>query len=328
VGTEDLPAVDGAATTPGTAANLLSYFPAGHAVTALIRFDRLRSTEWAVPVERLLRPMPDYITLFSHKTAALADKVDTLVISSPRPDDPAATTLIGRTVIGRAGLRALLGGTTPVKWSPATGGLLGTRRSRIKTDKRVFLSPFRGWFLLGQPEDLPGLTAPAKGDLDQIEATAKLPTWLAGIRRIEDESGGDKAGPSLVLTLVFSGKKIDLHGNDFGLGVPSVQTPERISLAMEVVKQGWTVRGNMVFGTEAQAVDFLAEAAQAQSRIDTQLFRMAVGEPVVNMIKNLSFTHAGARVSYATSMSIADTRVLLDLAYTLLDARYRSLGWH
>ena len=35
---EEAPAVDGAVTSPGTAANLLSYFPVGHVVTALIRY--------------------------------------------------------------------------------------------------------------------------------------------------------------------------------------------------------------------------------------------------------------------------------------------------
>ncbi len=328
IGTEDLPAVDGAATTPGTAANLLAYFPAGHVVTALIRFDRLRGTEWIAPVERLLRPMPDYLTLFGDKTAKIADKFDTLVISSPRPRDPAATTLVGRTALGRAGLRALLGATTPVKWSPVTGGLLGTRHSRIPRDRRVFISPFRGWFLLAQPEDIAGLTAPAKGDLDLVEATAKLPAWLAGIRKIEDESGGDKPGPTLVLTLGLDGAKIDLKGNDFGLGVPSVQTPQRISLAMEVVKQGWVVRGNMKFDTEAQAVEFLAEVAKAQARIDTRLFKMALGEPVVRLVKNLSFAQAGARVSYATSMSIKDTREVLQLAAGYLDTYFRGAGPH
>ena len=58
------PAVDGPPTSAGTAANLLAYFPTGHQVTALIRFDRLRGTEWAEPAEKLFQPMPDYQALF------------------------------------------------------------------------------------------------------------------------------------------------------------------------------------------------------------------------------------------------------------------------
>jgi len=327
-GLEDLPAVDGATTTPGTAANLLAYFPAGHVVTALIRFDRLRTTEWAVPTERLLRPMPDYLVLFGDQSAKLADKFDTLIISSPRPQDPAATTLVGRTAMGRVPLRDFLGATTRVTWSAAKGGLLGRRRSRIPNDKRVFLSPFRGWFLLGQPDDLPDLTAPATGDLDKVEASVKLPPWLAGIRKIEDESGGDKAGPALVLTLGLEGKKIELGENDFGLGIPAVQTPLRISLAMEVVKQGWIVRGNMKFTTEAEATAFLTEAHQVQGRVDSRFFRLLLGEPAARAIKNLSFARTGPRISYATSMSIADTRALLAVAAAYLDTYFRGAGRH
>ena len=89
-GLTDEPAVAGAPTTAGTAANLLTYFPAGHVVTALIRFDRLRGTEWAIQAERLLRPMPDYQVLFGPRDAKLVDKLETLVISSPRPRDATA----------------------------------------------------------------------------------------------------------------------------------------------------------------------------------------------------------------------------------------------
>lgn len=39
-GMDDQPAVDGAPTSAGTAANLLAYFPPGHVVTVLVRFDR------------------------------------------------------------------------------------------------------------------------------------------------------------------------------------------------------------------------------------------------------------------------------------------------
>ena len=328
-GIEDLPAVDGAATTPGTAANLLAYFPAGHSVTALIRFDRLRTTEWAVPTERLLRPMPDYLILFGERAAKIADKFDTLVISSPRPRDPAATTLVGRTAMGRAPLRDFLGAQTKVTWSAAKGGLLGKRgKTRLPNDQRVFLSPFRGWFLLAQPADVPDLTAPAPGDLDTVEATAKLPAWLAGIRKIEDESGGDKAGPALVVTLGFDGKKISLGDNDFGLGIPAVQTPLRISLAMEVVKQGWIVRGNMKFATEADATAFLDEAKQVQARVDSRFFKLLLGDAAARVIKNLAFARTGARLSYTTSMSIKDTRALLDVAAGYLDTYFRGAARH
>ena len=137
--TTTAPAVEGAPTTAGTAANLLVYFPKGHTVTALIRFDRLRGTEWAAPTERLLRPMPDYQILFGTADAQIANKLETLVISTPVPKDATATTLVARTKLSRAALRDFLGATNPVTWSASKGGLLGKRGCR---NTRVSL-PFK-----------------------------------------------------------------------------------------------------------------------------------------------------------------------------------------
>ena len=94
-GMDNQPAVDGAPTSAGTAANLLAYFPPGHQITVLIRFDRLRKTEWAEPAAKLFRPMPDYGALFGDRDVPLADQLDTLVISSPKPRDATATTPLG-----------------------------------------------------------------------------------------------------------------------------------------------------------------------------------------------------------------------------------------
>jgi len=319
-GATDEPAVEGAPTTAGTAANLLAYFPQGHVVTALIRFDRLRNTEWQAQTERLLQPMPDYQLLFGTKDAKISDKLETLVISSPRPRDVTATTLVGRTLLARSDLRDLLAAVSPVTWSAAKGGLLGKRTGKLfNNDKRVFLSPFKGWFLLAPPDDLPNLTAPAKGKLDAIEATGKLPPWLAGIRKIESESG-DQRGPALVMTIALGGKRIDLKDSDFGLGITTVPMPDRVSLAMELVKQGWLVRGNMSFASDAQAAELIAAAQQVQQRIaDSHAIQLVIGKPVAHVVANLSFARTGPRVSYATSISIADARAILAAAAVQLD---------
>jgi hypothetical protein len=320
-GTAD-PAVDGAPTRAGTAANLLAYFPAGHVTTALIRFDRLRGTEWAAPAERLLRPMPDYRALFGAADARVADKLEAMVISTPAPADAVATTLVARTALPRAGLRDLLGAAAPVSWSAARGGLLGRRRAAAPQDRRVFLSPFRGWFLLAQPADLPGLLAPAPGDLDRVEATARLPAWLAGIRAIEAESGADR-GPALVVTIALPGGRRSLGDRDFGLGVAAIPLPERISLAAEVVRQGWLASGNLRFASAEAAAEFVAAAQTAQQRIgDSRLLQAALGKPASRVVANLSLARAGPRVSYATSVSIADMRAILALAALQLDAYF------
>lgn len=317
------PGVDGAPTTAGTAANLLTYFPQGHTTTLLIRFDRLRGTEWAQSTERLLRPMPDYRVLFGATDARIADKLDTIIISTPAPQDAIATTLVARTQLARGALRGFLGAANPVTWSASRGGLLGRRRGKLfPRDQRVFLSPFRSWFLLAQPADLPGLLAAAPGDVDRIEATGKLPAWLAGVRAIEAESG-EARGPALVMTLALGGGRRDLGDNDFGLGVRSFPLPERISLAAEVVAQGWLVRGNLRFPGDRAAAEFVTAAEAARQRIaDSRLLQAAVGKPAARVITNLSFARSGPRVSYATSISIADMRAILAVAAQQVDAYF------
>ena len=323
-GLSNEPGVEGAPTSAGTAANLLTYFPKGHTTTLLIRFDRLRGTEWAQPAERLLRPMPDYRVLFGASDAKIAEKLETIIISTPQPQSAIATTLVARTKLGRSALRSFLAAGTPVTWSASKGGLLGRRGGKLfPQDQRVFLSPFKGWFLLAQPGDLPGLLTTAKGDLDQIEATGRLPAWLAGIRTIETESGEDARGPALVMTLALDGKRMDLGDQDFGLGVKSFPLPERISLAAEVVTQGWLVRGNIRFATDAAATEFVAAAEAARQRItDSRLLQAAVGKPASRVIANLSFARTGPRVSYATSISIADMRAILAVAAQQVDAYF------
>jgi hypothetical protein len=322
-GATNEPAVDGAPTLAGTAANLLSYFPKGHVVTAMIRFDRLRGTEWAVQTERLLRPMPDYQVLFGPTDAEIANKLETLVISSPAPKDATATTLVARTKLPRAELRAFLGAINPVTWSASKGGLLGKRGGKlVPHDKRVFISPFKEWFLLAQPADLGAFTAAASGNVDNVIATVKPPPWIAGIRGIEAESGADR-GPALVLTLALGGQTIELGDNDFGLGIKRITTPDRVTLAMELDKQGWHVAGNMRFTSDGAAAAFVTAAESAKQRIaDSRALQLAMGKPVARVIANLRFARTGPRVSYTTSISIADARMILAVAAQQLDTYF------
>jgi hypothetical protein len=318
-GTSDQPAVEGAPTTAGTAANLLAYFPDGHVTTALIRFDRLRGTEWATQTERLLRPLPDYQWLFGARGADLVDQFDSLAISTPRPRDAVATTLVARTPLSRRALRELLGRTSPVAWSAATGGLLGRRSGAPPGDQRVFLSPFAGWFVLAQPGDLGALTGAARGDPDAALATGALPPWIAGIRAIEAETG-DPRGPAVVVTLASRGKRLALPGGALALGISSLPTPVRVSLAGELVAQGWLVRGNLRFASEADAIEFVATVQQVQRRIaGSRPIQIVIGAAIAHAVGNLAFARAGARVSYATSLSIADARALLAAAAAQLD---------
>lgn len=345
-GMDNQPAVEGAPTSAGTAANLLAYFPPGHQITVLIRFDRLRKTEWAAPATQLFKPMPDYGVLFGSRDVAIADQLDTLVISSPRPRDATATTLVAHTQMSRTQMRAFLENPdAPIAWSPTKGGMFGRRSGKLfQNDRRVLLSPWRGWFVLAQPQDVAGLDAGAAGNLDSIEARAKLPPWLATIRDIEKETEEPPPqpdpkqpprqaapppprdplrGPALVLTFKGPGKRYTIP-DVIGIGVTSAPSPDRLSLAMELVKQGWLVRGNIVFATEADATEFVKTVKDAQTRItDSRILSgLLKKQHALNAIAGLSLARAGARVSYATSISIADARALLAVAAQTLDTYF------
>jgi hypothetical protein len=334
-GMDEQPGVEGAPTSAGTAANLLAYFPPGHTLSVLVRFDRLRDSEWAKAAEELFRPMPDYQVLFGSRSADIATKLDMLVISTPRPRDATATTLVMKTTLPRSSVRDLLANpAAPIAWSAVRGGALGKRSGKVfQNDKRVVLSPWQGWYLLAQPEDLGALTAAAGGSVDRVEAKGKLPAWLAGIRTIVKESGDDKAGeggakandkkgPALVMTVgeppstTAPAKSGRYKLPELGLGVSSLPVPTRISLAMELVKQGWLVRGNIVFGTEADAAELVKTLTDLQTRITDSHILSAVlrKQHVLNIVTGLSLARTGARVSYATSISIADARAILAAA--------------
>lgn len=325
-GVDTQPAVDGAPTTAGTAANLLAYFPPGHQVTALVRFDRLRKTEWADPAEALFQPMPDYQLLFGARDANIADKFDTLVISSPRPQDVVATTLVVHSALPRPELRTFLtNARTPIAWSATKGGMYGRRSGRLfPGDKRVLLSPWRDWIVLAHPDDLPGLTAPAKGSLDKIEVKVALPPWLQTIRTIEQESGDEKTrGPALVLTLAGPGTRYEIP-DVVGLGITSLPSPQRLTVAMELVPTGWLIRGNIVFTNEADAKEFEASVTAVRQRVlDSRILSgLLKKQHALNLVQNFALARTEARVSYSTSMSIADAHAIMAAAAATLDAYF------
>ncbi len=99
-------------------------------------------------------------------------------------------------------------------------------------------------------------------------------------------------------------------------------TPLRVSLAAELVPEGWLVRGNIVFASEADANELVAAIQQVQQRVaDSHLLQLALRRShALHALAGLTVVHEGERVSYATSVSIADARALLAVtAATLAD---------
>jgi hypothetical protein len=308
----------GGALSAGTAADLLGYFPSGHVVSVLLRLDRVRGTEWSAATEKVLAPMPDYRALVGAREVHVADLFETLVVSSYDPRRVDATTLVARTAMAPAELRRFLDQPdAPVGWSVAQGGMLGRRGPSPRLfpgDQRVFLSPAPGWLVLAQPADLGPLTGPGTGELDAARAVpGTLPPWLERVQTIEAEAGAEE-GPAVVVTVGSQGRRVRLP--ELGLGVASVPAPERGSLALTVDKRGFLVRGNLRFTSSEAAAEFVASATAVRTKVlELRVYSALLKKAkVYNAVKGLSLAQTGSRVSYATSISIADARALMAYA--------------
>ena len=214
---DDRPAVDGAPTTAGTAANLLAYFPAGprrdarsSASIACAAPSGRRATEALLRADARLpravrRPRRRHRRQARHCSS----------ISTPRPRDATATTLVAHTQLARRQIRDLLASADAdhVVDRDAAACSASAAASCSPDDKRVFLSPWKGWFVLAQPEDLGGLVAAgARQRSTRSRRAAKLPAWLDAIRTIENGVRRRPArGPALVVTLgVATASAIDV----------------------------------------------------------------------------------------------------------------------
>lgn len=310
----------GAAPSAGTDANLLGQFPEGHVVSVLMRFDRLRGTEWAPVAQAILKAMPDYRTLVTGDLV-LADGFDLVAVSSPDPTRVTRTLLAVKAAMPQPELRDRLDEPgAPVTWSRVAGGTLGTRGRGARTvrgDDRVFLSPAPPWMVLARPRELGDALAAAAGDLDAAADPAALPPWLARLPELERESGLE-AGPALMATMAPRGATVRLP--DVGIGITEAPAPERVTLSLEIDPQGFVVRGNLRFAAEDAAASFVDTAEAARTRLlDSVPMRLLLARfNALNALEGLSLVRTGRRVAYATSISISDARAMLALATRLV----------
>ena len=311
----------------GTAANLLTYAPAGHVVTLLVRADRLRGTEWATHVEAMLAPLPDHDALIGDQAVNITDVFDTLVISSDEPSRADATTLVARSSLAPAALRDLLDQPDArVLWTPTVGGALGRRqpsRRLLDGDTRVFLTWAPGWTTLAHPDDLAGLLQPATIGLDHaFAAPDRLPAWLDRVSTIEAESGVPD-GPALMLTAAdLFPARLELPRVD-----ADIPGPQRATLTLTIDPKGFVVRGSLRYPDEPTAALAAEAIVQAQGELTgSAMMRLALGTMKAwNAVKNLTVQRTGTRVAFSTSISTGDARVLLARIGELLAARFGAM---
>jgi hypothetical protein len=307
-----------AAGTPSTSdVNLLAYLPPGDVVSVMVRFDRLRGWPWAAQAEAILAPMPDYRALIGDRKAALSEIFDFIIISTPQPREVTATTLVGRTRRSNAEMRAFIDQPqAPVSWYAARGGAAGRRLPSpliVPGDARLFLQPKPSWTVLAQPRYLGVLPQRADGNIDTITASdADLPDWLGRVPAIEEATGTIKErGPVLMVTIQ------GLLPRRFNAPyVGELRTPRRITLAVEIARGGFYVRGAMLFDTDAQAEAFIASIGKARTDLTASPLGKALLRRfhIYHALNGLTFQRNGTKVAYATSISVADARGLLDRA--------------
>jgi hypothetical protein len=316
--------VVGAKPSAGTNANLLAYFPHGHVVTAMVRLDRLRDTEWADRVDAILSPLPDYKALVGDTHIRMTDLFDVLVVSSPEPDDAVATTVVVKTRLSGPELRDYIDQPDArVKWSAVKGGALGRRGSSprvLSSDQRVFLSWTPKWMVLTQPRDLGPLTAARTGDLDTPARPIDLPPWLARAGTIADEAG-EPTGPAIMMTASgMFGTSLEM----LGPGGAAIPAPEQLTVTLEVDPKGLLVRGNLRFADESAA----ATAHDAIMRMRQELLDqygsvpLLGGMPLLTVLRGLDIQRTGRRLAFASSASIADSRGILELAGSLIKSHF------
>ena len=305
---------------PGTAADFRPYVPQGDKVTVLLRYDRLRGTPWAKLTDAILAPMPDYRAIVGTRNTPLADLFDVLLISSRNPTDVTATNLVARTRRPPAEVRRFLDSKdTPVRWRAVRGGVLGKRlpsASKLERDNRVYLIPFPDWIALTRTRNLGELAreaaAPgAPADLDAVRADeTALPDWLRRARSVEVESGLDR-GPIAVMS-VSGIKHTELDLPQVG----TVPVPVHAALAIEMAKQGFYLRGTLTFSTveRAQAFQRTLEAARSRLLDSTWGQLLLRNFHAYHALKGLTMRRRDARVTYATSISIADGKAMMILA--------------
>jgi hypothetical protein len=304
---------------PGASSDLRAYSPAGDKIAVLVRYDRLRGTPWAALADDIIAPMPDYRSIVGDRKVALADLFQSLLISTRNPTRVWATNMVARTHMAPAEVRRFLDHPLqPVTWQPVRGGALGRREpSEVKLDRdhRVYLMPSPGLVVLTASRHLGVLVEPAASvghtDLNAARAVeTDLPLWLSRARAVENEAGIDS---SVIAVVTVGGLRSD------EVAIPEmgkVPTPERFSLALEMVKVGFYVRGTLAFGTPQLAEEFEVRVNEGRKRLlASGLSQLMLRNlHAYHALKGLTLRRRGQLVTYATSISNADARAGMRLA--------------
>lgn len=168
---------------PAPTSDLNAYGPKGSRLTALLRLDRLRGTDYAAPVDALLMRLPDRRDLLEGTGLDLFGAFDALLIATPHPLDPNVTFLAVRHHLDEGALRAALGRGARatdrvIAWRNEAGRPVGERRARraapvgalATRDDRIIVLAAPGLAVVTPPAYRAMLLAPPPGRSAGVDA--------------------------------------------------------------------------------------------------------------------------------------------------------------
>jgi hypothetical protein len=235
---------------PAPTSDLNAYGPRGSRLTALLRLDRLRGTDYAAPVDALLMRLPDRRDLLEGTGLDLFDSFDALLIATPHPLDPSVTFLAARHHVDEVALRAALGrgarATDRVlTWRNEAGRPVGGRCARkgmpanplAARDDRIIVLPAPGLAIITPPAYRAMLlsppptptaadagTGPDSGASDGGAGGVEVLGWAPLLSRIDAEEGLMPPDGDLMVSAVDIFKTAGLPGEGprllYGMEVP------------------------------------------------------------------------------------------------------------
>ncbi|MBL4635919.1 MAG: hypothetical protein JKY56_18810, partial [Kofleriaceae bacterium] len=294
--------------------NMGSHAPAGDHIAVLLRLDRIRGTEWAKFLDDILRPMPDHRLIIGDRKLSFSDYFDFLYISTNNPADLTATTLSAISKLKGAELRKMLGHPkVKIKWSPVAAGVLGTlgaSRNHHSADKRVYFSPNASSLVLARPSTLNKAIEPRTGALDLPNPQPELlPSWIENIPKLSQAASGADAPYAMAYISALPNYVVIPRG-------PTLPAPDSISIYLQAEKTGFTIRGKAIFSNAARAKQFAEGATKARSEaMNSMLTKILLRQfQAYNLLAGLKLEQKSSVVTFASTLSIADTRSIFKLA--------------
>jgi hypothetical protein len=186
--------------TPAPPSNLSTPGKEGARLTALMRLDRLRGTDYQAPVDRLLHVLPDRRELLTGTGLDLFNDFDSVLVATPDPANPRVTFLALRHHLDAASLRAALsrgleGTDRKLDWSDRSGHFVGERvlvgpdagpvKNRYAEDRLIML--FDPGLAVVTPRAYEQLLFEPSSPEGGVDAGAPLPGWASLPARIEAE---------------------------------------------------------------------------------------------------------------------------------------------